>query len=422
MKNKNKQYTAIAGLLSLLCFPLTTQAEDGVTGTEIVIGGVMDLEGRSSGLGLGMKAGIEAALQGQSVAGHKVRFLAVNDSYTPDKAISATQQLIQQKVLLFAGNVGTPTAKAILPILEEQKIPAVGFFTGAGLLRPGKGDIINYRASYVQETKAVIDTALQHGIKPTEICAYVQNDAFGMAGVAGIREALQTSKGMETTLKALDNIIAAEGDEPVRNQLGPVGVYTRNTFIARDGYDSLKAWEQKQGTGCKLVVTVGTYEAIARFIAYASNKADPWIFSAVSFTGADDFRKTLNKFNLHDRIIMTQVVPLPDSELPIVQEARTALGKDYGYVSQEGYIVGKLLMHGLRQLETEKKPITRANLLATFKGQQFDLDGLNMNFSDDNQGSNLVVMTQYSTEKWQSLQDSVWQDWLDKQQKTTTTN
>ena len=412
MKNKNKLYTAIIGLVSVLGGTPAAQAEDGVTNTDITIGGIMDLEGRSSGLGIGMKTGIEAALQNQSVAGRKVRFLSANDSYTPNKAVEATQKLIEQKVLLFAGNVGTPTAKVVLPILEAQKIPAVGFFTGAELLRPGKGDIINFRASYVQETKAVIDAAMQHGIKPTEVCAYVQNDSYGMAGVAGIREALQKSPGMETTLTALDSVIAAAGEEPTRNAIGPVGVFTRNTFIARDGYDSLKAWEKKQSSACKLVVTVGTYEAIARFIAYAESKGESWIFSAVSFTGADDFRKTLNKFNLQDRVIMTQVVPLPDSDLPIVKDARDALGKDYGYVSQEGYIVGKLLLHGLRQLETEKKPITRANLLATFKGQQFDLDGLEMNFSDDNQGSDLVVLTRNSPEKWLALQDSAWQNWL----------
>jgi len=306
----------------------------------------------------------------------------------------------------------------VLPLLEQQKIPALGFFTGAGLLRPGQGDIINFRASYVQETKAVIDAALQQGVKPNEVCAYVQNDAYGMAGVAGIRSALQKSSGVDTILTALDKIIAASGTEPERNNQGPVGVYTRNTFIARDGYDSLKAWEQQQGSACKLVVTVGTYEAIARFIAYAHSKNEPWVFSAVSFTGADDFRKTLNKFNITDRVIMTQVVPLPDSDLPIVQEARAALGKDYGYVSQEGYIVGKLLLHGLRQLETDKKTITRTNLLATFKGQQFDLGGLTMDFSNDNQGSDLVVMTRHTNDKWLAMQDGTWRDWLNPQQKT----
>lgn len=419
MKSKNKMYATIAGILSLLSNLLpSVQAEDGVTDTEIIIGGVLDLEGRSSGLGLGMKAGIEAALQNQTVAGRKVRFLPANDSYTPDKAVAATQQLIEQKVLLFAGNVGTPTAKVVLPLLEAQQIPAVGFFTGAGLLRPGKGDIINFRASYVQETKRVIDTALQNGVKPTEVCAYVQNDAYGMAGVQGIKEALQGKEGTAETLAAIDKVLTLQGDDVPRNGIAPIGAYTRNTFIAREGYDSLKAWETSHNTRCKLIVSVGTYEAIARFIAYANSKAEPWIFSAVSFTGADDFRKTLNKFTIKDRIIMTQVVPLPDSELPIVQEARNSLGKEYGYVSQEGYIVGKLLLHGLRKLETDNKPITRANLLTTFKGQQFDLGGLNMNFTNDNQGSDFVVMTQYSPDKWQALQDSAWKTWLAPQQKT----
>lgn len=194
MKNNNKSLLA-ATLLSLsLGIPIHVHAEDGVTATEITIGGVMDLEGRSSGLGLGMKAGIEAALDNQTVAGRTVRFITENDSYTPDKAVAATEKLIAQKVLLLAGNVGTPTAQVVLPLLEQQKIPALGFFTGAGLLRPGQGDIINFRASYVQETKAVIDAALQQGVKPNEVCAYVQNDAYGMAGVAGIRSALQKAQ------------------------------------------------------------------------------------------------------------------------------------------------------------------------------------------------------------------------------------
>lgn len=418
MKNYNHYRFLAIGLFALLC-TATSYAEDGVTSSEIIIGGVMDLEGRSSGLGQGMKAGIEAALQNQTVAGRKLRFQVLNDSYTPEKALDATQKLAADKVFLFAGNVGTPTAAAVLPLLAEQKIPAVGFFTGAGLLRPGKGDIINFRASYVQETKAVIDAALKHGINPTEVCAYVQNDAYGMAGVSGIREALKNHDDMANTLTLLDKIIEANEAEPARNNIGPVGTYTRNTFIARDGYDSLKAWEQRSGVACKLVVTVGTYEAIARFIAYASSKAEPWIFSAVSFTGADDFQKVLNKFNIHDQVIMTQVVPLSDSDLPIVQEARSALGKNYGYVSQEGYIVGKLIVHGLQQLETTEQDITRRNLLATFKGQQFNLDGLNMDFSKDNQGSDLVVLTSLSDTKWQAMQDSSWQRWLNPKQKTT---
>ena len=131
MKNKYKSLasTWMFSLFALgICLPFsTTHAEDGVTDKEIMIGGVMDIEGRSSDLGTGMKAGIEAALRGQIVAGRKVSFLAANDSYTPDKTVEATQKLIEQKIFAFAGNVGTPTSKAALPLLEQHKIPAVGF-------------------------------------------------------------------------------------------------------------------------------------------------------------------------------------------------------------------------------------------------------------------------------------------------------
>lgn len=420
--NNNKHITKIwqLGLLTLaIGLSGAAHGEDGVTDSEIIIGGVMDLEGRSSGLGLGMKAGLEAALQNQEVAGRSIRLITANDSYTPEKTAEATKALIEEKVLLFAGNVGTPTAKVSLPILAEQGIPAIGFFTGAGLLRPGEGDIINYRASYVQETKAVIEDALQQGVKPEGICAYVQNDAYGMAGVTGIHKALEGVEGADNISATLEQILGVEGENPKRNNIGPVGVYTRNTFIARSGYDSLKSWEKQQGNPCQLVVTVGAYDAIARFVAYAASKGEPWVFSAVSFTGADNFAASLNEFGINDRIIMTQVVPLPASSLSIVDEARAALGSDYGYVSQEGYIVGRLLLHGLRQLEAEEKPITRANLLAAFRGEQFDLGGLRMDFSDDNQGSDLVVMTVLSNDKWTPMRDANWRQWLDQNSATT---
>ena len=125
------------------------------------------------------------------------------------------------------GNVGTPTAKVSLPLLADAKVPAVGFFTGAGLLRPGIGDIINFRASYVQETEAVIRGAIDAGVAPSQICAFVQNDAYGMAGVTGIRRALGQSPGTERIVKRLDLVLSLNGEDPPRNDLGPVARSTR---------------------------------------------------------------------------------------------------------------------------------------------------------------------------------------------------
>jgi len=380
----------LAAAALLLWWSPGASAAPGVSDTHIRVGSVLDLQGLSRGLGQGMKRGIEAALAGARVHGREIEFVVRNDNYSPPKTIEATKELIDQGVFAMLGNVGTPTAKVSLPILAEHGVPAVGFFTGAGILRPGVGDIINFRASYVQETAAVINSSIDAGLDPRSVCAYVQNDAYGMAGVEGIRRALSRHAGMQDVVSVLGEMIAMQGEAPPRNDMGPVGVYTRNTVYARDGYLSLKRWEELAGTPCRLVVTVGAYPAIAQFAAYARTKGEDWVVSAVSFTGADNLRTELNRLGVRDRVIMTQVVPLLDSELPIVAQAREALGDDFGYVSLEGYIVGKLFLAGVERIEG---PVTRANFLHALRGERFELGGLPIDFTGDNQASDLVALT-----------------------------
>lgn len=396
---------ALAALTAIVLGTPIAAADTGVTPSKIRIGGVMDLEGRSRGLGQGMRAGILAAVEQADINGRTIEYLTLDDSYTPAKTIESTKQLVDEGVFLMAGNVGTPTAKVSLPILAENGVPAVGFFTGAGILRPGVGDIVNFRASYVQETKSVIDAALDAGATPREVCAYVQNDAYGMAGVEGIKRALAERPGSEEIITTLDHILSLEGDDPARNGLGPVGVYTRNTFEARDGFLSLKNWQDEHGVSCRLVVTVGTYNAVAQFAGYSRYKGEEWLISAVSFTGADNLRDALDELRIQDDVVMTQVVPHTSSNLPIVEEARAALGDDLGYVSLEGFIVGKMLVEALRRVEG---PLTRQSFLDAVLGTQMYLGGLQLDFTTDNQGSDLVVPTILRNGVFQNMKDTDW--------------
>ncbi len=406
--------TARAAALTLAlgacaALPGLAQAETGVGDAVIRIGGVLDLEGRSRGLGLGMRAGIRAAFRGVKVQGKRLEYVTLDDSYTPEMTVKATHRLLNEGVLLMLGNVGTPTAQVSLPILAEGGVPAVGFFTGAGLLRPGVGKIVNFRASYVQETAAVITSALRAGVAPAAICAYVQNDAYGMAGVEGVRRALARQSGTERIVAALETVLAVGGDDPPRNHIGPVGVYTRNTFVSRDGYESLKSWERAEGTACKLVIGVGTYNAIGRFAGYARGKGEAWIVSAVSFTGADDLRRVAGDYGVDDRLIMTQVVPALSSELRIVRDARAALGSEFGYVSLEGYIVGRMLVQILQSIKGE---ITREKFLAATYGKTHKLGGLTLDFTRDNQGSDSVYLTYLQGDDYKPLTRDVWRTWI----------
>lgn len=403
-------HQTLVWLISALClfnFSVTlAQEEQGVTETTIRIGGVMDLEGRSRGLGQGMRKGLEAAFKDQAIKGRSIEFITLDDSYTPAKTVESVNTVLEQNVFALIGNVGTPTAAVSLPILAENSVPAIGFFTGAGLLRPGEGDIVNYRASYVQETRRVISSALSGGIPANQICAYVQNDAYGMAGVEGIRRALAEDPQSQGIIERLERILAFEGANPPRNGVGPVGVYIRNTFEARDGYLSLKAWEQEQGASCRIVITVGTYNAISQFAGYSRYKGEDWIISAVSFTGADNFREALEDLDITENVIMTQVVPVLESTAPIVNEARRALGEDFGYVSLEGYIVGKMF---LRAMNLIVGPITRQKFLDIILGTEFFIGGMYFDMRTDNQASNLVAPTILRGGRWQQMGPPDWQ-------------
>ena len=186
---------------------------------------------------------------------------------------------------------------------------------------------------------------------------------------------------------------------------GPVGVYQRNTFTSRNGYQSLKNWEQVSKAPCKVVVTVGTYNAISKFAAYSRYKGQDWIISAVSFTGADNFHKALADANIHDRVIMTQVVPALDSKISIVAEARQKLGDQFGWVSLEGFIVGKLWLDAMEKV---KGRITRAKFLANLRGREFNLGGLRLDYRTDNQGSDLVVLTNLTPGGFKPMPLSAW--------------
>ncbi len=390
--------------------PQTTTPSEGTSSHTITFGSVLALAGQEEGIGNRMKVGIEAALKDQKVQGRSIQLIFKNDYYEPASTLQATQEILQEKIFLMIGNVGTPTAKVSLPILAKNNIPAVGFFTGSGILRPGEGPIVNYRASYAQEIKAVVQLAISNGLTPQQICAYVQNDSYGMSGLAGLKSAITAAKGDPAILQSFEKILAMTGDNPQRNNIGPVGVYTRNTPDVVPGYQSIKAWEKTTGEKCRLIVTVGSYSNIARFANHVQQQGEQWIVSAVSFTGGDDFILDLEEYGIRDKVIMTHVAPLLDSTLPIVKEARTKLKNEFGHVSLEGYIVGKMTLRILNDISGE---ITRDSFMQQVVRSQFDLGGVTIDFlANNNQGSNLVILSYLTPQGFRTLDASKFKSML----------
>src|SRR6202166_2327055 len=183
-------------LAALLATGISAFAEDDVSADKIVFGQATALEGPASALGLGMKMGLEAAFaetnKAGGVKGRKLELKSIDDGYEPTRSIEAVKKLLEEdRVFALARTVGTRTAAATHPLATAAGALFIGAFTGAEFLRePYKPLVLNIRASYFQETEAMVEH-LTKDLGVSRIAIMYQDDAFGQAGLAGVRKALE---------------------------------------------------------------------------------------------------------------------------------------------------------------------------------------------------------------------------------------
>jgi ABC-type branched-subunit amino acid transport system substrate-binding protein len=165
--------------------PLSTVR--GVTDSEIRFGISAALSGPTKELGQNMQRGIVAAFNvanaNGGVHGRQLRLIAADDGYEPTRTAVTMKQLYERdQVFGVVGNVGTPTAVVGLPYALERKMLFFGAFTGAGLLRNDPPDryVFNYRASYAEETSAVVHYLVKvKRLKMEQIAVFAQQDPYG---------------------------------------------------------------------------------------------------------------------------------------------------------------------------------------------------------------------------------------------------
>jgi branched-chain amino acid transport system substrate-binding protein len=109
----------------------------GVTDAEIKIGQTMPYSGPASAYGAIGKA--EAAYfvmlnDRGGINGRKIRFLSLDDGYSPPKTVEQIRKLVEQEeVLLLFQTMGTATNNAIHKYVNDKKVPHLFLATGASL-------------------------------------------------------------------------------------------------------------------------------------------------------------------------------------------------------------------------------------------------------------------------------------------------
>ncbi len=254
--------------------PAKTRAPEiavhGVSDKEILFGMAAPFGGASRELGRQMKIGVETAFSQINDAGgangRLLRLVTADDGYEPTRTADVMKSLYDKdQVFGFIGNVGTPTAAVALPFALNHRALFFGAFTGAGLLRRDPPDryVFNYRASYAEETSAVVHYLVKvRRIQPKEIVVFAQQDSYGDSGYAGVQKAVR----------------ALPGDNPDIVRLN----YKRNTVDVQDAVDTLRAYKGQ----IKAVVMVASYRAAAKFIERTRDLYPSMIYTNVSFVGS----------------------------------------------------------------------------------------------------------------------------------------
>ena len=342
----------------------------GVTPDKIVLGQAAVFSGPAAQLGIQMRNGIKAYFDEVNakggVHGRKLELVSEDDRYEASAAPGASKKLIEEhKVFALLGYVGTPTGSEHLKVTTAAKVPLVGMFTGAEVLRvPFNRYVFHTRASYYDETEKIVEQVVSTGGK--KIAVFYQADNYGEAG----------RMGTEIALKKRAMLIHS------------TGTVERNTIKVEQAVKTIHASQPDA------VVMISQYTSCAEFIRQMQKAGSGATFYNVSFVGSKALADALGKDGTG--VAISQVVPFPwGTAVPVVKEyqqlAKKAGFTDYNFSAIEGFLAAKVMVEGLRRTGRD---LHREKFIDTMEKMDVDLGGFYVSYSPKNRaGSKFVDLT-----------------------------
>ncbi|MGZ8711640.1 MAG: ABC transporter substrate-binding protein [Thermoanaerobaculia bacterium] len=364
----NRVFGMLASVALALAAVAPACAQDGVSDKSIVIGQSAAFTGPAAQLGIQMRSGaklwIDQVNAQGGIHGRQIDLRTRDDKYESNLAAENTKKFINEdRVFALFAYVGTPTSQASLPIFTEARVPFIGAFTGAELLRtPFNRYVFNIRASYYDETEAIVEHLTRIGAR--KIAVFHQADSYGQAGLDGTTRALS-----KRSLK-----------------IHSLGTVERNTTNIAEAVKTIDASQPDA------VVMISAYTATAEFVRQMKKSGSVASFYTVSFVGSKALADALGKEG--HGVTISQVVPFPWSPLtPIVKEyldlAKKSGNVEVNFSSLEGFIAAKVLTEGLRRAGRD---LTRERFVAALENiTNLDLGGFGVSFSASNHNASRFV-------------------------------
>ena len=363
-------------LLAVAAIAVSAQAaaEPGITDNSITLGMTSPFSGTNGVYGTDMRQVIQTYFdqvnKAGGVNGRKINLVALDDGYETDRAVANTKSLIEEKNVfaLLASYGSSPTTEAMNKVFGPAKVPLVGTISGAGSLRepisqnPNGRYMFNVRASYADETEAIVSQLVSLGLK--NIAVFYQNDGFGKSGLDGVTVALK------------------------KHNLAPTTAAT----VERNSVDVTAAVEAIAKSKPQAVVMVTLYKPTAAFVKAMKKANQSPMFMTLSPVGTEQLVAELGPDARG--IGISQVMPYPFNDIvPMVRDYQKLVGAKagYSYYGIEAYAMARVMVDALKRMG---KDPSREKLMAALESTSLDMGGLKVTYSATNrQGSRFVELT-----------------------------
>ncbi|GIX24521.1 MAG: hypothetical protein KatS3mg122_1752 [Caldimonas sp.] len=311
----------------------------------------------------GERLALEEINRKGGINGRRIRLVLLDDAYDTQRTVENVRQLVEQeKVVALTGLGSTAGVAAILPYIAEKRVPLVGIYTGAHVLRLRHHPyLFTSQASFKDEVEHQLRTLVT--LKMTRVGVAYQDNEFGKLMMPVVEAA---AKELGATLVA-------------------------SAPLAIDGSTSAQAATALSQARPMAVLLIAVGPSVVGFVKAAKAGLNVPIYSlsvaasAVPALGADA-----------RGLAMTQVVPYPWRLVhPMARDFhREAAAADVpvNYNSYGGYLGARFLIEALRRAAPN---ITPDNIVRAIQGiRGWELGGNPLNFSPTNHhGSNWVEIT-----------------------------
>ena len=208
----------IAAAFALTLVQGVAMAEPGVTDSQIVLGSVTPVSGPPSLLGKAHMAALKVWQEDVNsrggINGRKVEIRLDDDGYVPQRALQGVKRLNEsENVFGLIGTSGSAMLQAMLPYINEQKIPTINAMAvAASHFNPPNKTVFIVGPTYCQE----LGTAMIHLVKTRKLQAEkfaiaYQDDEFGTDVRCGYQKAVK-ALGMKSVSGTIGD--DSPGSEP----------------------------------------------------------------------------------------------------------------------------------------------------------------------------------------------------------------